>query len=733
MNVVVLATRSTPVCAGVLQLFMKPCCVLLLLGLLLVERSEAVGSSAGSANTAGSSQLGPDSVADLETDNLFESVFSGENHWNRREEVWIEVRASSPNAPSPAAPEALNELTVAVRAKAPIWSITLRLPERQICPYDPKICFGYEFVEAPGSFHQCDIAAWPYERLDLPKSGLGVVDVKKKGYIDVCTVNNTFGDYDSNEKRRSKMSMLLRQDVPVAELTNKWLVFKIRVKNPPETPISSPDAKYLANTWQVVLRSKREVLGTRVLAAPKILPLWMCSYTDWMWTTPCTAKCGGGERYSIRRLLHPPPASYPSELLIGCDGALSQTHKCNEDACHVDCELGDWTPFADGPCSVTCGKGFEVQRRRVVEGPIGKGKLCPAYSELNVRVRYKECEATEPCVPRCDVEAKGEEQLFGGCSSWCVRNEGHREAFPVITRKEHGATNATCNAEHKSLPCGVKCRSINFFPGAVGRLPRIGKWAEMVLVFFLNNVAEGLELEAPEGFKIGKELQAREASDAAENLCLLKNHNIPRLKRCRVVERCKGPQNTLCREKAVFDLYNALEPMFKLGTGSAEESSIQPQYEVHFYVKSPSSCEAGFNSHGACKVTDGAWDWSLKTWNNEDDGYSSERERGGFEVYNDHAKEWRQAKYTEISPDQENEFLQGDIDIQEVNGDSQQGCPSSCMSPECTAGNPNNGGQALVGTKCTTYCSQMHPGNIRYCGNGDDYTNGASVDCNACE
>jgi len=550
---------------------------------------------------------------------------------------------------------------VAVRAKAPIWSITLRLPERQICPYDPNVCFGYEFVEAPGSLHQCDIASWPYERMDLPKSGLGVVDLKKKGYIDGCTVNNTWGDFDSSDKRRSKMIMLLRQDVPVTELTNKWLVFKIKVKNPPETPISSPDAKYLANTWQVVLHSKREVLGTRVIAAPTILPLWMCSYTDWMWTSPCTAKCGGGERYSVRRLLHPPPANYPSELLVKCDGALSQTHKCNEDPCNVDCELGEWTPFADGPCSVTCGKGFEVQRRRIVEGPIGQGKLCPAYNELNVRVRYKECEAPEPCVPRCDIEAEGKELIYGGCSASCQINEGHRDAFAVIARKEHSATNETCNTESKRIPCGVKCRSINFFPGVAGRLPRIGKWAEIVMVFFINSVAEGLELEAPEGFQIGR----MNGPNAAENLCLLKSHNIPRLKRCRIAKECKPPQNTSCRDKAVFDLYNALEPTMR---ASAEKSTIKQQYEVHFYVKSPSSCEGGFNSHGACRVTGGAWDWSLKTWNNQwssDHGYSSEHERGGYEVYNDHAKEWHQAKYSEISAEQENDFIQGDIDIPE--------------------------------------------------------------------
>jgi len=72
---------------------MKPSWLCLLPGLLLVERSEALGSSLGSTNTVGSGQLGPESADDLETENLFESIFDGENHLNKHEEVWIEVRA----------------------------------------------------------------------------------------------------------------------------------------------------------------------------------------------------------------------------------------------------------------------------------------------------------------------------------------------------------------------------------------------------------------------------------------------------------------------------------------------------------------------------------------------------------------------------------------------------------------------------------------------------------------
>lgn len=671
MNVVAFAPCPLRGPASVAALSMKLCGVLLILELLCVERSDAHGASHGTAlghlspeeslsglagltsdldhsassASAGIGLLSPESLVELT---------NAQGSSPRHEEVWIEVRASSADAPTPANPQAFNELTVAVRAKAPIRTISLRLPERQYCPFSPGVCFGYEFSEAKDFFQQCDIVPWPYTRLDLPKSGLGVVDVYKKGLIEGCTVNNTSGDNGPSDKRRSHMMMTLRQDVPAAELTDTWLVFKIKVKNAQETPITMPDAKYTANTWQVVVRSMRELLGRRFLAAPKIVPLWMCSYTDWIWTAPCTARCGGGVRYSVRRLLHPPPESYPRELLVDCNKPLSQTHECNEEPCSVDCQLGDWTPFSDGPCSVTCGKGFQIQRRRVVEGPIGKGQLCPAHNDVDVRVRYRECEAKEPCAPRCDLAGQGDDAaLYGTCSDVCLRGAGKKDVVPVITRKEPLANSKSCNAEIKQMPCGVHCSSINFLPSAPGRLPRIGKWIEVVLVFFINNIVEGMTLVAPQGFEIGMQ----------NGRCLIKDHNLPRLKRCRVSEK-KG------RALAIFDLYNALEPKFPTQSGGTR----QPQYEVRFYVKSPATCEGGFNRHtGACKVSAGEWDWTLHTWSDEGDGFNQERERVAFNVYNDQAKDWHPFELASLTEEAEKEFLLGTKDIDEVIGDWEDG------------------------------------------------------------
>lgn len=604
--------------------------VFLLLGLLPLERSEAYGSS----QTAGSGHIDLGSW-DLGAQSLAELSHYGGHPSAQQQNMWVEVRASSANAPVPGG-EAVNELTVAVRTREPIWKIRLSLPERQLCP-DPKVCLGYRFHEAKGAPQQCDIVDWNYKKLKLPESKLQVVDIQKQGLIDSCRVDNTFGDGGLGMKR-SEMMLVIRQDVVADLVVNSWLIFKIKVLNPPETPVDRPGSSQKANTWQVELESGGGLLGMQTLPAPQILSLWMCSYTDWMWTTPCTARCGGGVRYSVRRLLHPPPFSYPRELLIGCNEALSQTHPCNEDPCAVDCKLGDWTPFADGPCSVTCGQGFQVERRRVVEGPVGKGKLCPPHDKMNVRVRYKECKAKDECKPRCDLAPKT--VLYGQCSDVCRnsglrvterKEEGKRYSVRVIGQKAKEATLESCGAAYEKVPCGITCDALNFLPAQAGRLPRIGKWTEMVIIFFLDDLAQGIKIDAPKGFDIGK----TESTDGNDSLCLLKSHNIPRLKRCTTTT--KDGSTT-----ATFELLNAIEGIFVTKSGAIR----QQKYEVVFWIKSPDECPGGFDEHGACKVPHGTWDWKLRTWSQENGRSTVEEEAATFKVYNEQAKDWVPASLT---------------------------------------------------------------------------------------
>merc|ERR1719410_953791 len=138
---------------------------------------------------------------------------------------------------------------------------------------------------------------------------------------------------------------------------------------------------------------------------------------------PCSANCGGGKRFSVRKLLHPPPKGYDQSLLVSCDEGTQKTEPCNEVVCDVDCQLGDWVEWADGPCSATCGGGIEVQRRRVIVGPSGNGQKCPKVSDPH-RVRYKECN-NHTCEPRCEAlgalwnSTEREMIMKGPCSERC--------------------------------------------------------------------------------------------------------------------------------------------------------------------------------------------------------------------------------------------------------------------------------------------------------------------------
>mmetsp|Transcript_71311 Transcript_71311/g.130159 ORF Transcript_71311/g.130159 Transcript_71311/m.130159 type:complete len:215 (-) Transcript_71311:46-690(-) len=58
-------------------------------------------------------------------------------------------------------------------------------------------------------------------------------------------------------------------------------------------------------------------------------------------------------------------------------------------------------------------------------------------------------------------------------------------------------------------------------------------------------------------------------------------------------------------------------------------------------------------------------------------------------------------------------------------------CPPSCVTPTCLTGSPFNGGSPLAFDKCYHHCSQPLAG-VRYCGSGEEYTAGDTIDCSSC-
>ena len=98
-------------------------------------------------------------------------------------------------------------------------------------------------------------------------------------------------------------------------------------------------------------------------------------FTDWSEWSSCSTSCKGGLKRRTRFCTEPKLGGDP------CNGAKSETKKCNENiACVCDTDWKDW-----GPCSLTCGKGFQIRN----------GKDC----NNNAKQEFKECIVTQ-----CPIE-----------------------------------------------------------------------------------------------------------------------------------------------------------------------------------------------------------------------------------------------------------------------------------------------------------------------------------------
>mmetsp|Transcript_42305 Transcript_42305/g.79214 ORF Transcript_42305/g.79214 Transcript_42305/m.79214 type:complete len:672 (-) Transcript_42305:57-2072(-) len=553
----------------------------------------------------------------------------------------IKVKTSNHNAPrdyenaTSFYNKDVNVLTVAIRSAEPIGLIKLSLPARQQCYAKGQVCAGYAFVEGrdpvmqrqitadksvqrPDQVSLCDLE--PVSNIGSMKSDSAVLDVLSENMIEVCTVNNKVGDYEARAKR-SLMKLYLK-DEPVRE-RNTWLVFQIKVRNPPQTPVKLDDEGRMANTFQVILKSQggSMFLGSRVIPAGRIFSIWTCGYSKWIRSSTCTASCGGGVRYRVRRLLHPPPPGYPVELLINCSQSLTEMESCNPQPCDQDCQLGEWTSFTDGDCSVTCGTGTQVERRRIVQGPMGKGKLCPDWDEHEVRVRLRPCEMGACETPRCELASADDMNgyLATKCSQVCGPDATF-QTLPVAVLKEQSATMKTCGQEWQTLPCPERpCGKLNFVPYDWSKLPKLDTWIDMEMAFTLNDMAQVLQVSAPDMFQLGADKTGR---------CILKEHNLPRLKECVVSE------STTSQSSMTFLFLNPLEGTFWLKDGSKKQIS----FKVRLWIKPPPACAKGLDSTGACIVDSGEWDWVMKADFKDEGEEQMERLTGSFKVYDPKVK-----------------------------------------------------------------------------------------------
>jgi uncharacterized protein YegL len=126
-----------------------------------------------------------------------------------------------------------------------------------------------------------------------------------------------------------------------------------------------------------------------------------CELEEWSDWAECTRECGGGAQTRSRNIKTKPVFGGK-----GCD-PLTDAQPCNTQSCDKDCGLLDWTDW--NPCSSACGGGAQARFRdediqKPAEGLNGK---CPDYYDAK---RYKNqtcneapCQGDEVCIAAMDV------------------------------------------------------------------------------------------------------------------------------------------------------------------------------------------------------------------------------------------------------------------------------------------------------------------------------------------
>lgn len=113
-----------------------------------------------------------------------------------------------------------------------------------------------------------------------------------------------------------------------------------------------------------------------------------CPWADWTDFDACTTTCGGGTK-KRSRVVWVAPAHGGAE----CDGSTVNQEVCNDAPCPVDCRFSDWSAFTT--CSQTCNGGMSSRSRSVVT-PSSNGGL-PCVGDKN---EDKSCN-TQACPVDC--------------------------------------------------------------------------------------------------------------------------------------------------------------------------------------------------------------------------------------------------------------------------------------------------------------------------------------------
>lgn len=102
-----------------------------------------------------------------------------------------------------------------------------------------------------------------------------------------------------------------------------------------------------------------------------------CKMGPWLSWSQCSAECGMGTKVRSRVITSTPVG----EGALAC-GPVTQVAPCfgSDGVCAQDCLVSDWSEWS--ACSRLCGGGIKRRQRRITQQPVGKGASCPELEEV---------------------------------------------------------------------------------------------------------------------------------------------------------------------------------------------------------------------------------------------------------------------------------------------------------------------------------------------------------------
>ena len=172
--------------------------------------------------------------------------------------------------------------------------------------------------------------------------------------------------------------------------------------------------------------------------------------------SPCSKTCGGGRQNRVRRELRP-----ASAFGAPCPHRAEERW-CKTKTCPVDCELSYWGPWSECVAPKGCGQGSRVHERIIVAVPAFGGKKCGPLKAV------QKCDAG-PCAKHCEVTKWS---VWTPCTQSC--GGGAQTRMRHVVRKAMNG-GARCPVLVQQLqchmvPCAVDCKLSQW--GAWSTCPR---------------------------------------------------------------------------------------------------------------------------------------------------------------------------------------------------------------------------------------------------------------------